>query len=147
MANTKQTESNKSQIRLSQLRSIGIKGKNVFHHLVWRSNSILGPAVEKLLAVNLPSIKVCEMLVDGIGSLTKWGAVIAQRIRLLLPYCRPGFESQAYHLHFFHFILFVLYLSREKNENKTKRGRIWPIFNKIKDQIGAVSMQFSVTTR
>ena len=30
-----------------------------------------------------------------------WGAAIAQWIRLCLPFCRPGFESQARHLRFF----------------------------------------------
>ena len=40
----------------------------------------------------------------------KWGAAIAQWIRLRLPSCRPGFESQANHLHFFQFILFKLYI-------------------------------------
>ena len=47
------------------------------------------------------------------------GAAIAQWTCLCLPPCRPGFEFQAYHLCFFHF---VLYLSCEKNENKQKEG-------------------------
>ena len=47
------------------------------------------------------------------------GAAIAQWICLCLPPCRPGFEFQAYHLCFFHFLL---YLSCEKNENKQKEG-------------------------
>ena len=34
-----------------------------------------------------------------------WGAAIAQWIRLHLPSCRPGFESQAHHLCFFQFKL------------------------------------------
>ena len=33
-----------------------------------------------------------------------WGAAIAQWIRLRLPSCRPGFESQAHHLRFHEFI-------------------------------------------
>ena len=59
------------------------------------------------------------------------GAAIAQWNRLRLPSCRPGFESQARNLRFL-FIVFVLYLSCEKNENKQKRGRVWPIFKKKK---------------
>ena len=30
------------------------------------------------------------------------GSTIAQWIRLRLPFCHPGFESQAHHLHFYH---------------------------------------------
>ena len=52
-------------------------------------------------------------------------AAIAPWFRLRLPSCGPGFESQAHHLCFFQF---VLKLKREKNENKPKRGRDWPIF-------------------
>ena len=48
------------------------------------------------------------------------GAAIAQ----LLPSCLPGFESQAYHLSFYKFII----VSCGKDENKRKRGRDWPIF-------------------
>ena len=36
------------------------------------------------------------------------GAAIAQWIRLLFPFCRPGFESQAHHLSFFQFVLLKL---------------------------------------
>ena len=52
----------------------------------------------------------------------KKGAAIAQ----CLPSCRPGFESQAYHLSFHKFIV----VSCGKDENKRKRGRDWPIFRK-----------------
>ena len=45
----------------------------------------------------------------------KKGAAIAQ----CLPSCRPGFESQAYHLSFHKFIV----VSCGKDENKRKRGR------------------------
>ena len=54
------------------------------------------------------------------------GAAIAQWIRLHLPSCRPGFESQAHHLCFFNLYL-SFELECEKNENKQKRGRDWPI--------------------
>ena len=59
-----------------------------------------------------------------------WGAAIAQWIRLPLPSSRPGFESQAHHLCFFQIIYLSFELECEKNENKQKRGRDWPIFKK-----------------
>ena len=55
------------------------------------------------------------------------GAAIAQWIRLRLPSSRPGFESQAHHLCFFQIIYLSFELECEKNENKQKRGRDWPI--------------------
>ena len=51
------------------------------------------------------------------------GATIAQWIRLRLPSCRPGFESQAHHLRFYQFILICVMW---KNENKQKDARIGP---------------------
>ena len=54
------------------------------------------------------------------------GAAIAQWNHLRPPSCRPGSSPK----HAFSFIVFVLYLSCEKNENKQKRGRVWPIFLK-----------------
>ena len=63
-----------------------------------------------------------------------WVAAIAQWIRLRLPSCCPGFESQAHHLCFSIYIVQTVYLSIEfeceKNENKQKRGRDWPSFLK-----------------
>ena len=56
--------------------------------------------------------------------INKWVAAIAQWIRLRLPSCRLRFESQAYHLSFYKFII----VSCGKDENKRKRGRDWPIF-------------------
>ena len=47
----------------------------------------------------------------------KRGAAIPQWIRLRIPSCRPGFESQAYHLSFYSFII----VSCRKDENKQKR--------------------------
>ena len=44
---------------------------------------------------------------------------------LRLPSCGPRFESEALHLHFFQF---VIELWCEKDKNKRKRGRDWPIF-------------------
>ena len=52
-------------------------------------------------------------------------AAIAPWFCLRLPSCGPRFESQAHNLSFFQFVLKLL---REKNENKQKRGRDWPIF-------------------
>ena len=45
---------------------------------------------------------------------------LAQWIFLCLPSCRPGFEFQAHHLCFLSLIVFVLYLSCDKNEYKQK---------------------------
>ena len=63
------------------------------------------------------------------------GAAIAQWICLCLPSCCPRFDSQACHQRFFSIIVeFVLYLSMrcwEKNKNKQKRGRIWPILKNL----------------
>ena len=39
-------------------------------------------------------------------------------------------SSPKHAIYAFSFIVFVLYLSCEKNENKQKRGRVWPIFLK-----------------
>ena len=62
-----------------------------------------------------------------VGKLKKLGATIAQWIRLCLPSCRPNFESPA---HQSWVVKFVLYMMREKNKKKTKRGRVLSIFNK-----------------
>ena len=70
-----------------------------------------------------------------IRSLIFWGAPIAQWIRLRLPSCRPGFESQAHHLRFFQFILFKLYIChlnwnvKRTKINKNEAG-IGPFFLK-----------------
>ena len=55
------------------------------------------------------------------------GAAIAQWIRLHLPSCRPGFESQAHYLCFFQFKLKHV----EKSKINRKRGRDWPIKKNI----------------
>ena len=56
-----------------------------------------------------------------------WGpAAVAQLIRLCLPFCRPGFESQAYHLRFYQ-CKFDLWHVEMTNINK-KRCRDWPVF-------------------
>ena len=51
-------------------------------------------------------------------------AAIAPWFRLRLPFCGPGFDSQALHLRFFQFVLLKLY--RENNENKQKEAGIGP---------------------
>ena len=53
---------------------------------------------------------------------------IAKLFYLRLPSCHPGFESQAHHLHFYHLhiVKFVLYLSRDKYENKHKEAGLGP---------------------
>ena len=61
------------------------------------------------------------------------GAAIAQWIHLRLSSCRPGFESQAFHLCFFINSIW-LYLSFEKNENKQKEAVFGPFF-KISEEL------------
>ena len=51
------------------------------------------------------------------------GAAIAQWIRLCLPSCRTGFESQAQHLSFYPFIFELCHVEK----SKLKRGRDWAI--------------------
>ena len=63
------------------------------------------------------------------------GAAIAQWICLRLPSSRPGFDSQALHLCFYHLwwnLYFICPCVVKKNENKPKRSRVWPIFLKKK---------------
>ena len=63
-------------------------------------------------------ISHCAKIVNvGVAAIAPW-------FRLRLPFCGPGFESQAHHLCFFQFVLKLWW---EKNGNKQKRGRDWPI--------------------
>ena len=49
------------------------------------------------------------------------GAAIAQWIRLCLPSCRPGFESQVHHLRFFQFLKLKLFICHSNwNVKRTK---------------------------
>ena len=50
-------------------------------------------------------------------------AAIAQWIRLRLSFCRPGFESQAHHLRFYH-LQYLCYICRVKRTkiNKNRHG-------------------------
>ena len=66
------------------------------------------------------------MTFASIKKLLNRSAVIAKWIRLHLPSCRPGFESQAYHLRFYQFII----VSFGKDENKQKGAGIGSIFFK-----------------
>ena len=59
-------------------------------------------------------------------------AAIDLWFRLCLPSCGPRFESQALHLRFFQLVIVLWF---EKDENKQKRGRDWPIFFKKKLRI------------
>ena len=43
--------------------------------------------------------------VHSAKKLLSFGAFIAQWIRLRLPSCHPRFESQAYSVHFYHFLI------------------------------------------
>ena len=55
-----------------------------------------------------------------------WDAALAQWIRLCLPSCRPWFESQAHHLHFYLSIFELCHVERMKiNE---KEAGIGPFF-------------------
>ena len=56
-------------------------------------------------------------------------AAIAPRFRLHLPFCGPGFKSQANRLCFRQFILsqLLLLLQRENDENKQKEDGIGPL--------------------
>ena len=58
-------------------------------------------------------------------------AAIAQWFCLRLPSCGPGFKSRAHHLCLFQFVFLELWW--EKDENKRKRGRDWPVFKKKLD--------------
>ena len=53
------------------------------------------------------------------------GATIAQWIHLRLPSCHPGFESQAHHLCFYHFIFELCCV--EKTKIHQKEARIDPL--------------------
>ena len=55
---------------------------------------------------------------------------VAQWIRLRLPFCHPGFESQAHHLCFYPFKFEFKLWHVEKTKINSKRGRDWPIFLK-----------------
>ena len=68
------------------------------------------------------------------------GAAVAQWIRLRLPSCRPGFESQAHHLSFYQFIFELYHV--EKDENKQKEAGIGPLKKTI-ERGGASLFQYS----
>ena len=73
-----------------------------------------------------------------------WGAAIAQWIRLRLPSCHPGFESQAHHLGFyFIYSQICLYLSLycEKNDNKQKVAGFGPFFKKNTKRVSLCSSE------
>ena len=59
-------------------------------------------------------------------------AVIAQWIRLRLPFSSPGFESQAHHLTFYIYSQILYYIMLRK---EWKRGRVWPILKNILQDI------------
>ena len=57
----------------------------------------------------------------------RWGAAIAQWIRLQLPSCCSEFKSQAHHICFFQFILFKLYICHLNwNMKRTKQNKKRP---------------------
>ena len=83
---------------------------------IWNSRLGKGKLWATLACMTFASIK----------KLLNRSAVIAKWIRLHLPSCRPGFESQAYHLRFYQFII----VSFGKDENKQKGVGIGSIFFK-----------------
>ena len=72
-------------------------------------------------------------LCSGRGCRHCMGDAIAQRIRLPLPFCSPGFESQAYHLSFYK----IMVVSCRKDENNRKEGGIGP-FNLLQNLNGHI---------
>ena len=60
----------------------------------------------------------------------QWGAAIAKWIRLRLPSCGPGFESQAHHTHFYNQVLCnICHGIEKKDEMKQKRPGLVHIKN------------------
>ena len=55
-------------------------------------------------------------------------AAVAQWIRLCLPSCSPGFESQVHHLNFYKYKFKLCHV--EKTKINRKSGRAWPMFLK-----------------
>ena len=76
------------------------------HEINWTYNT--------LIILHLPCIKFFQ-----------WAAAIAQWIHLRLPSCHPGFESQAHHLCFYHFIFELCCV--EKTKIHQKEARIDPL--------------------
>ena len=74
--------------------------------------------------VNVAQLEDRLLSAPDINSLQKRGAAIAQWIRLHLPSCHPGFESQAQHLSFYQFKFELCHV--EKDKNKQKEAGIGP---------------------
>ena len=67
------------------------------------------------------------------------GAAIAQWIRLRLPSCHPGFESQVHHFHFFYLEFLCRNCHVKRTKNKQKEAGFGPFFKKQKCLIAQVA--------
>ena len=100
--------------------------------------------VKKLKNLNLPNLIItfqsylfnwsARMLRNILRSIkfTPRDSTIAKWIRLRLPSCGAGFESQAKRLCFYRQSLYYICHCVEKwTKIKTKRGQVWPTFKKF----------------
>ena len=91
------------------------------------SNYVLWPEFPRGPPQSRQSIRSSEWRPKTEAGAKSNDATIAQWIRLRLPSCRPGFESQAHHLCFFQFILFKLYICHLNwNVKRTKINKKRP---------------------
>ena len=74
----------------------------------------------RLKNCTIQNLKLLAKIDIVVAPITPW-------FRLRLPSCGPRFESQVLHLRYFQY---VIDLWCEKDKNKRKRGRDWPIFKK-----------------
>ena len=90
--------------------------------------SSLASSLSGEISPNLVTLSTDQLVaIRNLKELPHWGAAIAQWIRLRLPSCRPGFESQAHHLRFFQFKLFKLYICHLNwNVKRTKINKKRP---------------------
>ena len=97
----------------------------IFLMQIFESNSAFDDSKSKSVHLNWVLL---SLFLTSIKDSRKGCATIAPGIRLRLPSCCPGFESQAGHLCFYHLpkTKFVLYLSCEKNENRQKEAGFDP---------------------
>ena len=112
--------------------------RDLLHILFMLKYNIMPEFSNNTIKISLEFVrKVVVMIVNFPVKLsaTEWsltniarGAAMAQWIRLRLPSCRPGFESQAHHLHFYQFIELC---NVEKTKIRQKEAGIGP-FKKTK---------------